>query len=56
MPDSVAAALRYAIALGATALGVLTESQATQLASALTTLITVGYGIWRTHQLAKAAA
>jgi hypothetical protein len=55
LPDSVSAAIRYAIALAATAFGVLTTDQVAQVSSAAVTIITVIYGVWRTHTLAAQA-
>lgn len=55
MPQSIAAAIRYAIALLATIFGVLSDLQVEQVTAAVVTLVTVAYGLWRTHQLEKAA-
>lgn len=55
IPESAAAAMRYLIALVSVAAGVASQEQSIQIASAVVTLITVAYGIWRTHQLEKTA-
>lgn len=56
MPQYIAAAIRYSIALIATIFGVLSEVQIEQLASAVVTIATIGYGVWKTRQLEQKAA
>ena len=56
MPETYSAAIRYTIAIAAALTGALSDSDVTLVTSAVITLTTVAYGLFKTRKLEVAAA